>query len=346
MEEAVRSVKEQPYQKIEILLVDDGSTDGSSELCDQLSKENEKIHVLHKENGGVSSARNVGIKYILDRYDTGYIAFLDADDYWCANAITEQVARQIEGENDTDIFAFGGFQSNQKAACFSKPYEYLEARKKGGNSALWSLKGQFVANMYSIELLRKWKINFSTKLQYSEDVIFRLQCAFLSRNIHYLPRYLYCYRENHTSAMSKVLKIKAIDYYMPIINGWVESDTFLNAYIEETGETCRAGYVLAGIYFLDMAVDHYKRGGRETELVRAMTEHPDYACFIRMKREDVSPKQYKEQQLLLNKPKLFKYKYRLFGIVEWTARWFAKTTIGSMLRNKWRYPLREMPSNL
>lgn len=73
----VHSITAQTYKNLEILLVDDGSTDGSGELCDRLSGEDSRIRVFHKENGGSSSARNVG----LDHASGEYIGFVDSDDY-------------------------------------------------------------------------------------------------------------------------------------------------------------------------------------------------------------------------------------------------------------------------
>ena len=73
----VHSVTAQTYQNLEILLVDDGSTDGTGELCDQLAGEDARIRVFHKENGGSSSARNLGLK----NAQGAYFGFVDSDDY-------------------------------------------------------------------------------------------------------------------------------------------------------------------------------------------------------------------------------------------------------------------------
>lgn len=77
LEKCVQSLIVQEYKNIEIILVDDGSTDGSGELCDVLAKEDERIKVIHKQNGGLSSARNAGIKFC----SGDYIGFVDSDDY-------------------------------------------------------------------------------------------------------------------------------------------------------------------------------------------------------------------------------------------------------------------------
>ena len=76
LEACVQSILDQSYKNFELLLIDDGSSDGSSELCDELSQKSEKIRVIHKENGGVSSARNAG----LDIASGDYIVFVDSDD--------------------------------------------------------------------------------------------------------------------------------------------------------------------------------------------------------------------------------------------------------------------------
>lgn len=73
----VDSLREQTYPNIEILLVDDGSTDGTGVLCDELAAKDGRIRVFHKENGGSSSARNLGLSMVQGEY----IGFVDSDDY-------------------------------------------------------------------------------------------------------------------------------------------------------------------------------------------------------------------------------------------------------------------------
>jgi len=79
----VESILAQTYKNLEIILVDDGSPDGSPELCDELSRKYANIQVIHKENGGLSSARNVGIENSHGKY----ISFIDSDDYIDSNML-------------------------------------------------------------------------------------------------------------------------------------------------------------------------------------------------------------------------------------------------------------------
>ncbi len=77
IEKCVKSIEKQTYKNLEIILVDDGATDKSGKICDKLATKDERIKVIHKKNGGLSSARNEGIKNATGNY----ICFIDGDDY-------------------------------------------------------------------------------------------------------------------------------------------------------------------------------------------------------------------------------------------------------------------------
>ena len=99
IEECVESLWQQTYNELEIILVNDGSTDSSGQICEELEKQDERIIVIHKNNGGISEARNVGI----DSASGDYIFFLDGDDYLEAKTIETLVC--ILEENEVDISA-------------------------------------------------------------------------------------------------------------------------------------------------------------------------------------------------------------------------------------------------
>ena len=77
LEKCINSIINQTYKKLEIILVDDGSTDNSGKMCDDFAKKDKRIKVIHKENGGLSDARNFGIDVAVGKY----IAFVDSDDF-------------------------------------------------------------------------------------------------------------------------------------------------------------------------------------------------------------------------------------------------------------------------
>lgn len=97
IEKSVQSIQNQTYQNLEIILVDDGSTDNSGNICDEFAKKDARIKVLHKSNGGLSSARNEGI-----RVATGeYITFVDGDD-WIDETMYEDMLHAMQA-TDADL---------------------------------------------------------------------------------------------------------------------------------------------------------------------------------------------------------------------------------------------------
>ena len=94
LERCVQSVLRQTYKDLEIILVDDGSTDGSGEFCDKVAASDQRICVIHQKNQGQSSARNAGI-----RQATGeYIAFLDSDDGWLLDDGLEKLLQKDKAD--------------------------------------------------------------------------------------------------------------------------------------------------------------------------------------------------------------------------------------------------------
>lgn len=95
LKECIDSVLMQTFRNFEVLLIDDGSTDLSGELCDKISLNDSRIRVFHKLNGGPSSTRNYGI----DRALGEYIIFLDSDDYWIDKDTLSLLIEKAESEN-------------------------------------------------------------------------------------------------------------------------------------------------------------------------------------------------------------------------------------------------------
>lgn len=95
------SVFSQAYENYEVILINDGSTDGSEGLCDEFAAANNKVRVIHKQNGGLASARNCGIKAARGEY----LLFLDSDDFWNDKSFLREVSEVID-ERQADIVSF------------------------------------------------------------------------------------------------------------------------------------------------------------------------------------------------------------------------------------------------
>ena len=96
LDECINSIINQTYNYIEIILVDDGSPDKCPEICDNYAKNDKRIKVIHKENGGLSDARNFGIPHATGEY----IAFLDSDDYVEPNTYKTMYEKAVQENSD------------------------------------------------------------------------------------------------------------------------------------------------------------------------------------------------------------------------------------------------------
>ena len=267
LEEAVNSVLKQEYERIEILMIDDGSQDGSSALCDKLAKNSDKITVIHQENKGVSSARNTGIDYILQKYqnhlDGRYIAFLDADDAWANGFFTNASVLEFPS---ADIIQF---QSQRWNAAFTRCCEPLpveEGTYAGGVDTIWRCSGQqFGSALYACQLLEKHEIRFLEGLGYSEDVLFLRKCVSMADSVALLSRTLYHYRNNPLSAVH--IRNSGIAYFEPMLKAYLATDV--------------DGEGLVSWYLVDMIEDHFRHFGTISELKQWLLNHEEYVEIAR-----------------------------------------------------------------
>lgn len=267
LEEAVNSVLKQEYERIEILLIDDGSKDGSSALCDKLAKNSDKITVIHQENKGVSCARNTGIDYILQKYqnhwDGRYIAFLDADDAWANDFFTNASVLEFPS---ADIIQF---QSQRWNAAFTRccePVPLEEGTYAGGVDTIWRCRGQsFCAALYDCQFLEKHAIRFLEGLGYSEDVLFLRKCVSMADSVALLSRTLYHYRNNPLSAVH--IRNSGISYFEPMLKTYLATDV--------------DGEGLVSWYLVDMIEDHFRHFGTVSELKQWLLNHEEYVEIAR-----------------------------------------------------------------
>lgn len=101
LSECLNSILSQTFTDFELILVDDGSKDNSPLICDEYAQKDERIKVIHKQNGGLSDARNVGT----NEAKGSYIVYLDSDDYYCDNDFLTKLYQKAS-ETDADVIAY------------------------------------------------------------------------------------------------------------------------------------------------------------------------------------------------------------------------------------------------
>lgn len=165
IEECLQSLESQTYQDLEIILVDDGSTDCSPRICDEHAEKNPRIRVIHIRNQGVSHARNTGI----DAAEGKYIYFMDADDLLSDSRTLEKLMKFAE-DPDVDFIAskfdnyyHGSQPRNDNSSSFRvETSEKAIRRFVAGNIAM--------SNVYARKLIGEDR--FDTRITLGEDVLF------------------------------------------------------------------------------------------------------------------------------------------------------------------------------
>ena len=133
--ECVESLRAQTYKNLEILLVDDGSTDGSGAMCDEYEAKDSRVRVIHQENQGLSAARNTGINLAMGEY----VAFVDSDDVVMPDFI--ETLYKLLGKYQADI-AFCGY-----VKCRTEDLGCVRNKKPSSDKELY---------MTSTQMLRQW----------------------------------------------------------------------------------------------------------------------------------------------------------------------------------------------
>lgn len=203
----IDSVLGQSLTVFELLLVDDGSIDGSGAICDAYAEKDNRVRVFHKENGGVSSARNTG----LDNAQGEWAAFVDSDDILPQDALW----RLIQLVDDETDMAFG---SIRKFDNDNDDLETIDAGEKRTMTIEECLAG-FVApkiwkgdwqrylfnRLYRLSIINGFGLRFRNDIYYKEDGLFVVQYLCRCKNkVVCVPDIVYLYRQTNNSAMGSL----------------------------------------------------------------------------------------------------------------------------------------------
>lgn len=209
----IESVIAQKGDDIEILIVDDGSTDGSGAICDAYAKTDERIRVFHKENGGVSSARNV----IIDQAEGKWISFIDGDDKLTENA-AETVRHYAETTFDIVFFdaLFFRFDHSVPTYQIKAPELVIRIEDEIRTLTLSTLyanqstpnyinktRGTVWGKIYATTFLKENKVWFDERLRKSQDVAFNLECMRYFKTGVFVRKAIYLYRQNEMSIVRR-----------------------------------------------------------------------------------------------------------------------------------------------
>lgn len=173
----VDAIRSQTYSNLEIILVDDGSKDNSLEMMEEYAKEDSRIVVIHKENGGSSSARNAGIA----RATGKYICFCDSDDYY-EKDIVEKLAYVFDAKEDAIISQCMSVCRNEDESLFSGPYKDSgEIVRESSEEYLRELlmhvgDSSFCTKMIKADFMKQFSFNEGRLNEDFELLVYMLKC--------------------------------------------------------------------------------------------------------------------------------------------------------------------------
>ena len=190
---AVGSILMQEFDPVEVIIVDDGSTDGSGAICDDLASQDQRIKVIHKENGGVSSARNAGLAVAAGEY----VMFLDSDDAVRYGSLTVMYRRGWD-------MILGGFAKLADLSVVQSFCPACEAEYNDENELASFLdrtiarKHSYLLNsacfkLFRLSLIQEHEIRFDEDLRYGEDKMFVFSFLAHARNALTVPEIAYDY---------------------------------------------------------------------------------------------------------------------------------------------------------
>lgn len=212
LEKCIQSVINQSISNFELILVDDGSTDKSKIICQRFLNDN-RVRYYYKTNGGVSSARNFGIR----KSSGNWLCFIDADDW-----VESDYLKNIISKNNADLVISNIKSINENGVKFNSLHSKSEMRTESffvpddffdGNQFI--LSNSPVAKTFKTDIIINNNIYFNEHLKNGEDFIFVLQYALKCKTIEFNNQFNYCYNKmNNQSVTNSYFK----DYFTNLKN--------------------------------------------------------------------------------------------------------------------------------
>lgn len=268
LKRCIDSIACQTLQDIEVILVDDGSTDGSGQVCDEFAEIDKRIRVIHKENGGLVSARKAGVRAAKGKY----IGYVDSDD-WIESCMYESLY-DIAVRDDADMVCSGYILEGNY---ISKEYDTIpegrytdDGRRELLDSLIFNmnerdlgLRGSLCCKLFRKDILGKVQKMIPDEISYSEDKLCTLVFALECRCISVVRQAWYHYIIN-TSSMTNdpdtgyLTKINAVYQYLASLYGHPDFTDDMRAqaelYITQLlikGINSRMGFSVKNLMWID-----------------------------------------------------------------------------------------------
>lgn len=205
LDECVESIVSQTYRDIEVVLVDDGSPDNCPSLCEQWANKDQRVKVIHKVNGGLSDARNVG----LDNATGDYIIFVDSDDFWVSSSALRELMDTVKSYPECDFVGFNCSYYYNDTHTYKPWVKYDNPLGKpiDKNTAMRSLVASGTMPMSACLKVISRKSLSDMGLRFikgiiSEDIPWFIDLLDGSKKCMFVNQYVYAYRQNRAGSIT------------------------------------------------------------------------------------------------------------------------------------------------
>ena len=266
LERCVDSIINQTYKNLEIILVNDGSTDNSGQLCDELARKDDRIRVVHKKNGGLSDARNVGI----DEAEAELVGFIDSDDY-IDEDMYEVLINNLKAAN-ADLSMCGHYDVYNNV-----PESQVSDKKTWELSPQEAIKMVMEAKILSVTAVNKlYKKSLFSELKFeigkiAEDAFIMIKLLDKCNKIVATneKKYYYVHRENSITTQKFSLK------FLNVIEAYEQNKEIIIKKYPELKEVAQMRMNWAYFYVLDRLLldKEYNDKKLENKLISYLKDH-------------------------------------------------------------------------
>lgn len=241
IERCVKSILDQTYRDFELILVEDGSPDRSGEICDALAQADSRIQVIHKENGGVSSARNMG----LDNAEGKYVFFCDADDALPEEALgkmvytMQSIDTQLVVGDLTNIHIDARKNKIRTTKSQNREYKHISVHDADALYAFWIGNNMLSScgKLFLRDIISDHNLKFCTEMVVLEDYAFVIDYISKCESVCMIPDevYLYFSEEGITAASKRSRR----DFFDDVLLASKKLDLFVSVFPQKWEEKYR-----------------------------------------------------------------------------------------------------------
>ena len=302
LQNCLNTILAQTFEKFEVLLIDDGSTDDSLRICEGYAKKDSRVRVVHKQNGGVSSARNLGI----ESAKGAYLTFCDADDELMPTALSDLYSAAQKYEAD---FVVGGIENisvdrrrNEKRirSQLERKTILLESKDAASFCEIWENNDMLSSctKLFSRDFLLKNNLHYNENLVVLEDLDFVVGCLLKAETVVSIDSVVYRYF-HYINTGANYLRRSRRDFADDVAYAYNRQKQVFEAYGVDLFENrwlrwrCLFGNfdgALDSLWTLEM--NGYQEKIDKCKRIRDVLKKPEFQIYVDFKKNDLKKCEY------------------------------------------------------